>query len=295
MNTDCAFWIGRTHEVCQDYALAATQKGFSYVILADGCSSSDDTDIGARLLAKSAEHLLPALTPFPVNSVSSSRGLEEWIAYEEWINYHETAIRAAAECACCLDLAPCCLDATLMTIKAENGIFLASCWGDGVVALGRRDGTVDVFAISFAASYPQYPSYLLDNTRSQQWATQPGNKKRVQRWTLTQAASIKPKEEESDAEESHAAMELYGGTAAEYRFVAVFSDGVQSFARTERTETSRTTLPMGLAEVLAELLAFKSGQGKFVQRRVQSFRKECQKREWHHADDVAVGVLWLDD
>src|SRR5215203_2249321 len=52
MNTDCFFNIGATHSVCQDYVVASP-----YLILSDGCSSSPDTDIGARLLVKAAERV----------------------------------------------------------------------------------------------------------------------------------------------------------------------------------------------------------------------------------------------
>ncbi|HYO91642.1 MAG TPA: hypothetical protein VEQ40_08400, partial [Pyrinomonadaceae bacterium] len=69
MNADSAFLIGATHAVCQDYAVAgngtpderaavSNLQANPYVILSDGCSSSPDTDIGARLLVKAAEQVL---------------------------------------------------------------------------------------------------------------------------------------------------------------------------------------------------------------------------------------------
>ena len=262
MNTDCAFWIGSTHSVCQDYGMA----GAATVIVCDGCSSSPDTDIGARLLARSASRL-------PLTTLGSP----------------EHAVRAAAKCAGSLGLPATCLDATLLTARAENGVFTVNCAGDGVVALGRQDGSMDVFSVAFAASYPEYPSYLLDNARRALWAAQANNAKTVQRWTLTAGGDII----ESQTRGSDTAVEQFCGTAAEYRFAAVLSDGVHSFTQTVQTETSRTTAAVPAAAVLAEMLAFKSSRGQFVQRRVAAFRKNCQKRGWQHNDDVSLGVVWL--
>ena len=277
MNADCAFALGKTHTICQDYAAAMTaSNGAAWVVLADGCSSSADTDIGARLLAKSAERLLPSLSLDPERR-------------DEWAAFPDRAARAAWTCARRLGLPSPCLDATLMTIQAGAGAFLVTVCGDGVVALGRHDGAIDVLTLSFAANYPQYASYGLDASRRRQWAAQPGNAKTVQRgtlrgaeWTLIETA------------ESTDAVEIFAGTAAEYRFAAILSDGVQSFARTEQTETSRATFPVPAADVLAALLAFKGGQGQFVQRRMQAFSKECARRGWHHADDLSLAAVWLD-
>lgn len=275
MNSDCAFVLGKTHPVCQDYAVAASSDGGASVVLADGCSSSADTDIGARLLAKSAERLLPALSLDPDRR-------------EEWADFPGKAARAAWVCARRLGLPSSGLDATLMTVKAGAGTFLVAVSSDGVVALGRHDGTVDVLTIGFAANYPQYAGYTLDASRRRQWAAQPGNVKTIQRVTLTGAEFTL-----AETMESTRAVEIFAGTAAEYRFAAVLSDGVQSFARTEQTETSRATYPVPAADVLAALLAFKGGQGQFVQRRMQAFGKECIKRGWHHSDDLSLAAIWL--
>ena len=253
MNTDCMFWIGSAHPVCQDYAVA----GGGLVVLCDGCSSSPETDIGARLLARSA--------------------------------FQGKAVQTAAECAALLGLPETCLDATLLTIHAENGAFMIRCTGDGVIAFGRQDGSIDMFVIAYAASYPLYPSYSLDDTRLAQWTAQANNIKTVQHWTLTAADEVV----EGGTRESDSAAEQFSGTADDTRFAAVLSDGVHSFTQTVQTETSRTTVAVPAAAVLAELLAFKNSRGQFVQRRGVAFRKECEKRGWRHSDDVSLGVVWL--
>lgn len=279
MNSDCAFALGKTHRVCQDYAIAGTRHqgmadGGAFVLLADGCSSSPDSDIGARLLVKAAQCGWPGPSAAPA----------------EWDAYHDAAIHRAACAAQVLDLRPDCLDATLLTITAAGEAFAACCYGDGVVALGRRDGRLEVHAVSYAASCPNYPSYRLDSGRRSQWEAQPGNEKRVTRWMLTADGGIT----EETTCPSRRDCELWTGTADEYRFAAVLSDGIQSFTETGETDTSRTPHPVPLSEVLPPLLAFKGSRGQFVQRRVTAFFKGCGARRRQHADDFSLGVVWLE-
>ena len=276
MNSDCAFAIGKTHRVCQDYAVAGSENEGerTYVLLADGCSSSADSDIGARLLVKAAQRRLPGPSA----------------THTDWDYYHDNAIHQAAVCAESLDLRPDCLDATLLTITAEeDGAFTACCYGDGVVALGRQDGRLEVYAISYAASYPNYPSYRWDAARRGQWEAQPDNEKQVTRWTLGTDGMT-----EEMTCLSRRASELLRGTADEYQFAAVLSDGIQSFTETCETDTSRTPRPVSLTEILPSLLAFKGSQGQFVQRRVTAFFKECCAHRRQHSDDFSLGVVWLE-
>jgi hypothetical protein len=251
MNSDCTFWIGKTHPVCQDYALAGAGQGTAYAIVCDGCSSSPHTDIGARLLAKTTEELLP-----------------DYDALE--------ALTRAASCAELLGLPLTCLDATLLTVSASEGTFTARCYGDGVVALGHLDGTWEAFVVTYAANYPRYPSYLLDSARAAQWVAQPGNAKQIEHWQGTSDGSVTCESTISDRE-----YETYTGSSADVQFVAVLSDGVQSF-----TEAA-------VPDVLAALLAFKNHAGQFAQRRTQAFLKGCVKTGWQSHDDVSLGVVWL--
>ena len=272
MHSDCAFQIGKTHRICQDYAVAGETSGHAFVLLADGCSSSPDTDIGARLLVKSAERLLRGSLGLP----------------EDWGAYSEAAVRLAADCAGSLGLPLTCLDATLLTVTAADGAFTACCQGDGVVVLGRKEGGLEIHAISYAASYPFYPSYRLDAARCGQWARQSGNEKRVCSWRLGPEGVV-----EEDTRLSVSEWELFTGTAEEYRFVVVLSDGAQSFTETQETDTSRTPRPVPLLDVLVSLLAFKGSRGEFVQRRVTAFFKDCAARRRQHHDDFSLGVIWL--
>lgn len=55
MNSDSLFVIGSDHDICQDYVAHHNNGVKSYIVLADGCSGSKDSDVGARVLVKSHE------------------------------------------------------------------------------------------------------------------------------------------------------------------------------------------------------------------------------------------------
>jgi len=56
MNADSYFEIGSTHLVCQDYALSGLYKDMCYGIVSDGCSSAENSEIGAQILCHGARY-----------------------------------------------------------------------------------------------------------------------------------------------------------------------------------------------------------------------------------------------
>lgn len=275
MNSDCAFFIGADHKICQDYAVACNDGDMSYVIIADGCSSSPDTDIGARFLVKAAEthisHIDVGKNPLP--------GLEK---------YHQQSVQTAAISTKFLQLDPSCLDATILTVKAKGNRFVASCYGDGVVALARRDGKLALYSIEFVEGYPQYVSYTLDEVRKNQF-----DDKRSTNFKEVTYQIIPDPDNNVHVELSENAIEFHCGQAEDYHCAAVLSDGVHSFTETLETESSRTTRMVPMTEVVSLILAFKTTKGDFVYRRMQAFQKICATRRWQHHDDLSVGVIYL--
>lgn len=275
MNSDCGFFIGTDHKVCQDYAVARNNPDGSYVIIADGCSSSPDTDIGARFLVKAAESFIYQIEVGrdPLRSLQL---------------YHEQSARFAALSMKFLRLDPSCLDATILTIKAVDGMFTASCYGDGVVAMARLDGKVDVYSVEFVEGYPQYVSYTLDALRRNQFdAQKTTNFKEVTHQVIPDT------EPNAIVDVSPNVIEFHTGSAKDYYCVAVLSDGVHSFTETVENGSSITTRSVPMSEVVAQLLAFKSTKGDFVYKRLQAFEKTCLTKGWQHHDDLSLGVVYL--
>jgi hypothetical protein len=282
MNADSVFQIGAAHTVCQDYARAragcadanATGQG-AFVILCDGCTSSPDTDTGARLLAMAAEQL------FTSSGAPSAR---------ETPGLHLEAARRALEWAEMLGLPPQAVDATLMTAHLDGGDLIVACTGDGVVCLGSRGGALDAFDISFPSGYPLYPSYAQQTGRLITLLDAGRAAKQVQHFRADSAGEPLRLRDERGGE---SLTEVFAVPAGDYLYAALFSDGVHSFYTTRRTETGRPVEAIPFDEVLRELVSFKSTRGSFVGRRARRFLKDCQARGWQHADDLAVAALHL--
>ncbi|MFN2514557.1 MAG: protein phosphatase 2C domain-containing protein, partial [Pyrinomonadaceae bacterium] len=130
MNVDSAFIIGATHAVCQDYAVAGNglpthqardenSPAAPYLILSDGCSSSPDTDIGARLLVKAAEQILLVYRPLA----------------SELPEMHKESAQRALTWAGLAGLSPQVVDATLLTAHVRGDELILGCSGDAVIVL----------------------------------------------------------------------------------------------------------------------------------------------------------------
>lgn len=292
MNADSAFQIGSSHAVCQDYAVAGARAadagereggeaaaaggdGLPFVILSDGCSSSPDTDVGARLLVKAAERLLRGGGGPP------ARGLP---------GLHREAARLALGWAESLGLRPQAVDATLLTAHLCGEELLVGCSGDGVVCLQTRGGALDVYSVSYPSGYPLYPAYARQPERLRALGDAGRARSEVARFRADSAGEgLRP----FDASGGGSATEVFAVRAADYRFAALFSDGVHSFMRTARAGDGARGGAVPFEQVVPELVSFKNTRGAFVGRRVKGFLKDCRQRGWLHADDLSVAALHL--
>lgn len=266
--SDCSFSIGKTHTICQDYARAGIRDGQPYVFLSDGCSSSPDCDVGARLLVLAAEKFL--LLDSPTREYLVSRA-----AYATTMAY--ASIMA-------LGLPISALDATLAFAMRRGKTIYAGIHGDGLIAWKQR-GNADICVLQTTSikNYPDYLSYKIlperrvvaspmIETVTEQYQVAPDGKKREIKATYSG--------------EAYACL-----PADSVDFLAVISDGATSFVHKVNTSTSRIDQPVPFVSLVHDMLGFKSLNGVFVQRRMQKFAKECREKGYEHYDDLAIGAI----
>lgn len=253
MNSDASINIGSTHSICQDYVIARN----GYVVLSDGCSSSPDTDIGARLLVKALDQRL-----------STATDVEE---------LHKESARIALGWAGMLGLPAQSVDATLLSAHVEGEDLIIACSGDGVIILESQSGSLDVYAISSPSGYPFYPSYVHQPERLAELVANNGCTREIKHGegvTTSDALTI-----------------AFRFNVADYKYAAVASDGINSFFRTQQAGNGKRLEPLSLADVIREFWSFKNSRGAFVERRMKRFRKDTQPKGWQHADDLSIGVI----
>lgn len=256
MVTDAWFAIGDTHVVCEDFAVAGTTAGGQgFAIVCDGCSSSPQTDVGARLLAAAAR-------------VPLAQG---WLPGVE-------VVEQAAAAAALLRLPPCCLDATLLMALTDAEGCRVRVFGDGVVAARRRDGELQVHRFEHPDGAPPYPSYTLDPERQQRWH------QRCSPVLREHVGGPAP-----TLIEHRAAPQLYF-SRDQFVGLALGSDGLDAFVRVEKGVAT----PVPTTRVLERLLRIAEPRGRFLARRGRRFlRRECPPDRWRPTDDVSLAaILW---
>ncbi len=283
MNTDCAFYIGTTHEVCQDYALA----GEKHIVVSDGCSGSKYSDIGSRILSIIAMNKMPK-----VHGNLSNFNPQECV----W---------SALPLVKMIDMSQECLDATLLGATFYPGMdeLFAMCHGDGTIAIRTQEEETIILDCAYTDSYPFYMNYLCDiPSRFINWKDNYNNREITQ--TVIGADGNIVSSSVIDAScrlfSNLGMIELtdYSFSLAVcdaknlIKYVAIMSDGVHSFYETVETETNRYNQSVPYLDVLKELLSFKNFNKAFVQRRMNKFRKDCVKKNWGNADDLSLAVIY---
>lgn len=254
MHSDFASVIGKSHKVNQDYVRVKDDL----VIVSDGCSSSPDSDFGARLLTKMCEKYEPT-----------------------------EAIEKALDIVKQLDLPLTCLDATLIKLKVQNDILHAEMYGDGVIALKQKDGILKVININFIDGYPQYLSYNLSISRQKCLKQTVGeNSKNI----TTLSLSCNGNTVSSDTEVQGSSPISFKVDVKSLDFAFAFSDGINSFLRQKESGEMEN---VSLIEVLQILTDIKFYKGEFMQRQMNGFMTKSKFLGWYNMDDFTTGAICL--
>ncbi|HRE54981.1 MAG TPA: protein phosphatase 2C domain-containing protein [Candidatus Competibacter sp.] len=267
---DSYYTIGKLHLYCQDYVIHGWEP-FPYVILADGCSASPNSDVGARLLALNARSELSRFAKI------SRAGGE--LPAQHWALGQEIAQRAA-RCARQLDLNPEALDATLLVAWCDGAAVHVHAYGDGCIATRDADGQLAVIEVEYAQNAPYYLTYLLQAERHALYEEAIGN--------VGAAQTIRYSPEEGSSSirrERFDAPVAFSFDLATYPTVAITTDGLGCFLNAE------TSQRIAALEIARGLFDFGGAQDAFVVKHMQSALVELSRRLLFNLDDLSVGAF----
>ena len=260
MNANSTFSIGKDHIICEDYALASTTATLSYAIVSDGCSASNDVDFGSRCMAMSAKRELRLITDLlsfdGKNVVANAQRVIDVFPY----------------------LSPQFLDATLLVaaVNINTKTLLVQMYGDGVMVHRKKDGIVAVH-VELSSGAPDYLSYHLDPLRKQAYLGLKDNKKNI---------IIRDGDKVSERVYNPFDPFIYTTTVAEGDVVAVISDGINSFRKSDNEAIPWHNL-------IEEFTGYKTFEGEFVLRRIAAFKRKCLKDGTTHSDDISVAAITI--
>jgi len=268
---------------CQDYALSGVYDGAAFALVADGCSTGGDTDVGARILARS--------------TVAAIR--EHWATFRNALGDttpQEISVRQRVVTAGSREMLGLCnrdMYATCIYQYIAPGGGYVHLQGDGVFAYKMRDGHITMCRYEWMPDNegyvrPFYPAYAADGYAS--FIKAHGgdvNEKRLTKecwgYTLDEGFKQLRREEFTLGEGIRGVTQTI--TAEELETLdcsAVFSDGVTQIEG------------LDWKDAVVQLLAFRRTRGYFAKRRMIRMIKGIQKSGRAPIDDIAYAVVRVD-
>lgn len=281
MGNDFFFRMGSLHTVCQDYALSGYSENRQYALVSDGCSGvpnpdipgSPFTDFGSRFLIRATCRYLTEIDGYFPAEIRSTFPV----------------IKIAADAASMARqamLSPTSLDATLVGAILSADRLITFRYGDGVVIVKYKDGSIYFDTTKFGQNMPNYLRYALDPKVQEAYIAQAreqevtkGVKSLNDSWGHI---SVTCKLAEVPALD----VQIFDPAAVD--FVLVCSDGLESFM----TKDNR---PVPIEDVIGQITSIRSFPGKFVTRRCSAFLDRfCREQQWRHTDDFSVAGISVD-
>jgi len=252
MHSDVFLATGYSHMVCEDYILGNDTA----VVLCDGCSSSSQTDVGARILAHTAmETVKHGFEPNDNKLIDNATDVA--------LNFPGLQEEA--------------LDCTLsMCYVAKDRIHIIL-YSDGVFFYKDKNGNISFEVINFKDNTPFYLNYKNNPFRIASFRTlNPLLGVSISK-TVTYCHRNYAKESEiTGVNVANSELPVSDSFPLdEMEFVGIASDGILSFEK-------------DAFEVLTELTSFKTTNGEFMKRRAKRFLKDN-----FHYDDLSIGVIML--
>jgi serine/threonine protein phosphatase PrpC len=264
IQTDTFLKIGKTHQVCEDYIISGDIPT-KYVILSDGCSSSKQTEMGARILCHLAkQYLLYRKDDYRFPTLSYAE-MGAWIIHNAELTARQ------------LGLTRNCLDATLIIAYEFDGLIYIYMYGDGVIVTQSTNGMIGVMEIEFNQNAPYYLSYKIDPERMDSFHK------------MGQHLIIKSCFGDVNNENRYAYDYKTRFTYQTNLFpkITICSDGLSSFMK--------GTDPEQTIEIAKEFLAYKSTKGEFLKRRLKRATKLYEADGIFHNDDLSVGAFLYEE
>lgn len=286
MNTNAYFEIGSSHRVCEDYALAGTYNDMAYAIVSDGCSSSNDTDIGARLLATIAKGVLKYLRDRDLIGAPDYNSI-----------FRELVVRKCIEVKQSLGIPTDAFDATLLVSALYQNKIISLGWGDGYFIFVTNNNVKIIYDIHYSSGAPYYLSYEMSPSKKEAYKDIYGQGiVTVNNLIIASDGSVT--QNIANPSEKLFSESLYKEAyAPNMKFIILSSDGIGTYQDDPKfpREDGSEKKTYDASEIIPQIAAYKNIAGEFVVRRMQRIKSDMDKNHIIHIDDVSCASLALDN
>lgn len=301
MNCDSHFEKGHSHLVCQDYALHEKFEDFQFVIVSDGCSSSKDTDVGARILCHVAKDYLIHYHKIGIlESLYQRDNLAEILLMLE-----PAIIKKCLELKTSLNMRSTAFDATLLIALNYKSSTVAMGRGDGAIIFKYQD-RIKYVRGEYESGAPFYLSYKFNSDRLALYDTQfPGEFVRTY-YNRKKSDTIFTIDKKDSDDYRYSSLFYNSRYDKEYRTenkdngdegeiklesISIASDGLFSFFY--NPVVTGNSGPCNLDSIIPDYIDFKNTSDNFLKRRMRKVGSELDKIGVFHEDDLAIGTLYL--
>ena len=268
INVDNFLSIGKQHKVCEDYIIS-NSKPIPYVILSDGCSSSKDTDMGARIICHLAKQFIK------YRRLEDISGIVPTDTYEKlgsWVIHNAENIARG------MGLDKTCLDATLIVLFSIGEKAYVYVYGDGLVIYIDNKNVKKFYEISYSNNAPYYLSYLIDPFRDDLYYDMKNYKS-----IIFNKIEGNVKEEDNSRYDNPTSFIF---SLEEYSHILISSDGLGSFINKNNFEREDLSL------IINEFTLFKNTKGEFIKRRSKKALKDIEAQ---NSDDISIGGFYIEN
>lgn len=279
IKTDTFIEIGSQHKVCEDYIVSGNDP-VPFIILADGCSKSKDSEMGSRILTHLAKQFIQ-YNGVDLYDIKYPEKLGSWVIHNAEMVARQMGLKRS------------CLDSTLIVGYVIDDIFHGHMFGDGYVIMESTVKTTIIYElrwIEYSKNAPYYLTYLIDNDRARQYHDM---KIRKDLHTMFIPPEDSARIMDVPLQCAYDLPMTFKHSMKDFHKVLICSDGISSFL--EPIAGSDSNKLIKVQHLLPELFAFKSTTGQFLKRRCNKYMKQLKKMGVDHFDDLSIGAFLHED
>jgi len=288
-NTDSIYVIGYNHKVCEDYAYSGiipnTNTDIPYAIICDGCSSTQDSDVGARLLAHGFKNFLRKMG----NNIHYYHN-EPNELYDDLCYHLKRTIHNSAES---VGLYPSSFVATIRAMAVIKDKLFCFHFGDGyTIHQQKNESALKEIKRSYIAStmFPSgIPYYFMNHI----------NKRERENYSdVTDNYDILYNDVVINSSDYYINSDTHFYSVIDLNELpdgnhvfTVTSDGIDTFYI---FDDCGKQIEIPVETIMDKAFAFKNFHGEFVKRRFNKFFKYIKNENIKHYDDFSVASIYFD-